>query len=1157
MREGHEPKGVARRSVLKAGGAGMALGALPLGGSFWTTASAAEPDDSRLAAAFAAPGADAKPGVYWYWMGGAVTKEGLSRDLEEMKEAGISRAMVFSIGQGGDNPQVVPPADALTPTWWAMVEHAAREAERLDMQLGLNMCDGWATAAGPWITPELSMQHVVWTDRLLDGGGVHDFVMPQPEAKLDYYRDIALLAVPIEPDWEATSASRKAQVTSNLPVTDLARLADPLNGAQVVETQDAGWIQFAFDAPFTLRSVTVRTENATSGYSPGVYRAANSLWVEACDDGSTFRPVGRLDYPYHGWHTDMTSLTHAVPPTTARYFRLVHRPEGPFPYEEDRDFGQDTALKLSSIALSAMPGIHHLPTKSAQQWGHSRPMSSADLPDPLCVDPERIVDLSSEMDASGRLRWRSPEGRWRLIRLGYTTTGASNSAAGLGQGLECDRFNANAAKLQFEKWFERVREGTAPAGMRTIRTLHVDSWEAGTQNWSPGFPEQFEALRGYSLRPYLATLAGVPVASAEASEAFLFDLRRTIGELSLSEFYGVVSNLAHEAGCTFSGEPQNPTFPAEGLGYARYLDMPMGEFWYTSPRNDKPTDVKEAVSGARIYGKDVIGAEAFTDVLMDWREHPFRWKALGDHNFCEGINRFLLHVWAMQPWPGRGPGMTLNGIGSHAAYTQSWWELGTAWLAYLARCQSLLQQGRAVADVAYFIGEDVPTRALLPARLNPPLPAGYAYDSIDRHALVELARVEDGDIVLPSGARYRLLVLPDAPRMTLPLAQALQKLVAAGATVVGPRPVGSPSLSGGTAADAEVRQLAASLWRAPGNTPRPAAGTVLELDRLEPLLAEMGLQPDLLVEGADRIEWIHRRGPGWDLYFLSNQAEETAQFIVQARMADRQPELWDPDRAEKRTAGLWTSEGGVTRVPLSLAPAGSAFLLFRRAAGSEGLAALAPAANAPPVVLEGKTPIALVENPGRWTVRGRNGRSSVLSVDHVPAPLPIAGPWLVSFAERLPAPKTIRMDDLVSWSEASDPDIRFYSGLATYRTTFAAPPRRDGSTRFYLDLGTVEQLASVRLNGEMLGTLWAPPFQIEVSDHLRERNVLEITVANTWRNRLIGDHGKPPEERVTHVVPMLRKGEPWLPGGEGDDTLDPAGLLGPVRLVARLAVPIS
>ena len=1185
-----------RREFLRLAAGGLAAAGLPLPGAGLRDAQAAATparaahivrahSREELAAVFASPPESASPGAYWYWLGGQVTRAGITADLTAMQAAGISTPILFSIGKSGPDTLIHPPADALTPHWWELVAHAAAECERLGMLLALNDCDGWATASGPWITPELSMQCVVWSQRTVSGGEPIGGPLPQPPARRDYYRDIATLALPWPAEWDETSFTRRARVTTDLPlkVAAPARISDPDNREQVVDWRRVpddrpSWIEYAFDRPFTLRSITVRTPSPP-GFAPGVYRAANSLVVEASDDGNTFRRIGALEYPKHGWQTDLTTLTHALPQTTARYFRLVHHPIAPQPYEEEYDFGQDARLRLFSVVLASEPRIHQLPGKSGAQWAISRRTTAADIPDDVCVPLANIVDLSGRLRPDGTLEWTPPAGRWRLLRIGYTTTGAQNSAAGGAQGLECDRFSSAAATLQFQSWFGQAltRVGPRLAG-KVLHVMHVDSWEAGAQNWSPEFAAGFQRLRGYDLLPYIAVMTGVPLVSADVSERVLHDVRRTINDLMDTEFFRTMGELAHHHGCVFSAEPPNPTFPADGMQHFQYVDRPMGEFWLHTPRNDKPTDIKDAVCAARLYGKPYAQAESFTEGLITWDEHPFMLKPLGDHNYCQGIGRLFLHVYAQQPWLHREPGITLNGIGTFFSRTQTWWRPGKAWLDYMRRCQALLQQGHAVADVCYFNGENIPARAFLRRQLSVPLPQGYAFDTINRDALRRLASVSDGEIALPGGARYRVLVLPDSDLSSPEIAQRLRALVHAGATVVGPPPRRSPSLAGYPAADRAVAAVAQELWGdldgGARTERRVGAGRVIWGRPLAAILEEAGRPPDVAVDSPPDIAWTHRRMADWDLYFLSNPSAAARRLEVSFRVAGRVPEIWHPDTGDSETLALWREEKGRTSVPLHLDPYGSAFVLFaRRSHGVSHYVSIHPGRqNAGPAdavrLLEsaGRTR-ALVSAAGHWALQSAAGDRTPLAVAHLPAPVPLTGPWQLTFPRRTAAEQgsrparavRVRLTDLISWSELSDPDGRYFSGTALYRTQFELPAALLGSGRelaldLWLDLGEVCEMAAVRVNGMELGVLWKPPFAVDITAAARPgRNSLTLRVTNTWRNRLIGDHGKPAGERATFVVPLLRKGQPWLPGGPGVE-LARAGLLGPVtvRSIARV-----
>jgi alpha-L-rhamnosidase len=1146
-------------------------------------------DARGLVGAFANPPQGAGPGAYWYWLGGNVTRAGITADLEAMHAAGIWNPMLFAIGKSGPDTLIKPPADALTPVWWELVEHAASEAARLGLILSLNCCDGWATASGPWITPELSMQCVVWSEQTIDGGRHFDGTLAKPAAKHDYYREIATIALPYPREWEETSFTRRASIATNLPlkVPDTAVLSDPDNTSEVVDTQQPGWIDYTFDTPFTLRSIRVHTP-AAPGYAPGVYRAANSLEVQASDDGKTFRRIGALEYPRHGWQTDLTTLTHSLPQTTARYFRLVHREIPPQPYEEEYDFGQDTRLRFFSIVLSSEPRIHHPQGKSGAQWALSRRTRPEDLPDSACVPLRDIVDLTSRLDPTGRVVWEAPPGRWRILRIGYTTTGTQNSAAGGAQGLECDRFSPAAARLQFDSWFGRAlhRVGPSLAG-KVLHVLHVDSWEAGAQNWSPDFAAGFRELRGYDLLPYIATMTGVPVASADVSERVLLDVRRTINDLMQRGFFQTLASLAHRNGCLFSAEPANPTFPADGLEHISQVDWPMGEFWLNTPRNDKPTDIKDAVCGSRLYGKRIAAAESFTQGLMQWDEHPFTFKALGDRIYCEGINRFMLHVYAHQPWLDRAPGITLNGIGTFFSRTQTWWRPGRAWFDYLRRCQALLQEGLAVADVCYFTGENVPARALLPRQLSVAIPEGYAYDCINRDGLLHQTEVREGWIALRSGGRYRVLVLPNDVLMTPEIATRLRDLARAGALIMGPRPQCSPSLMGFPAADATVREVAIELWGDDSDGTqhtdrRVGSGRVVWGKPLDEVLTEASVPADFTVlagagtlvgatapgvspsstssSGLPTVHWTHRRGSGWDLYFLSNPSNQPLTIGAAFRVIGRRPELWHADSGETSKLALWHEEAGRTVVPLSLDPGGSVFVIFAQPTGRKPFFTAISGANSGAVQLDERNGrvAATVSQEGAWALHTHDDDKREFAVRELPGAVALDGPWIARFADRVDRPIELTLHTLASWTEQGEENVKYYSGTALYTTDFSLSREQTGQAqRLFLELGEVRDLVEIRVNGQHIGVLWKPPFTVEITRAVHAGdNKLELAVTNTWRNRLIGDYGKEPGERTTFVVPPLRLGKPWLPGGAGA-VPSPAGLLGPVRIRCAAVVAIT
>ncbi len=1181
------------------------------------------PDDTA-AALFINPPAEAGPWVVWHWTTANQTREGVTADLEGMAAMGIAGASLFSFPPGessfrGPGTVVENPSAPLTPEWFELVHHAVSEAGRLGITLALQISAGWATAGGDWIQPEDSQQQIVWSEESVAGGQSFSGVLQrprraneqdtEPQSWRDYYRDLAVLALPVPADWGETNVTRDAALTATLPVKDAAKLTDITSRELMIDTDQAGHIQFSFDAPFTLRSIRMNPGSRSANTFFGVYnRPAHSLEIQASDDGVSFRVVGALEPMAHSWQTRLSSLTHAVPETTARHFRLVYHPGPPIGYDEHMQsgsyrgsggFGFETGevsdvpmlqmidpLLISSLALSSTPVVHHWEGKTALVWGMSRRITDTEMPASACVSMDSLVDLSDRMGPDGQLDWEAPPGStWRILRFGYTTMAETNGE-GIGQGLECDKLSAAGARASFNGWFARVIDDIGPelAG-RVLTMLNVDSWECGSQNWSPVMRNEFRARRGYDVLRYLPTMAGIPLESADTTESFLFDLRRTIADLISDNFVATLNDLAQSRGAQMQMEAVPPGMISDGMSVHKHVDVTAGEFWVTAWQNWKPCDIAEAAHGAHIYGKRIVMAEAFTGG-GDWKEHPYDLKAMGDLHFADGINRFMLHLWAAQPYPGRVPGQT-GAAGTYINQHTTWFTPGKAWIDYLRRCQVLLQSGQPVRDVAYFIGEAVPCRALIPPRYgsffvtDPPLPEGYAYDSINRDVLLHHARAEDGMLVLDSGMRYRVLVLRPGPWLTPQTLHKVRELVRAGVTVVGDRPSASPSLDMADFAGNEVSALAQELWGDPSGA-QPGSrsvgnGRLFSGAPMDVVLTEIDLQPDLLFHDVVRTDsgapyvatshepdgidptlygaarqgwglvWNHKRDGEMDFYFLSNQEQFPLSCEVSFRVDDRVPECWHPDTGRIEDAPVWNAEGGRTRLPLDFDPAGSVFVVFRRSSrGLDPIVSVTGDSGRRDLCLQ-MTPDGLerwAAASGQWNLRTRRGFVSTVSAANVPAPRRIDGPWQVTFPLLSGTVRRVNLEP-GSWTTHRDPEISHFSGTATYRKSIDLPAAQE-NTRLFLDLGDIKNLARVRLNGNDLGVVWKPPYRVEISPAaVPGDNQLEVELTNTWHNRLVRDAGLQENDRQT-----------WLLGSgpSADATLELAGLLGPVRIVTEVRV---
>ena len=602
------------------------------------------------------------------------------------------------------------------------------------------------------------------------------------------------------------------------------------------------------------------------------------------------------------------------------------------------------------IAVLAMPApegkarIAEIEGKSSVTPQHfpPQPAKFASLPAGSVIPRNRIVDLTGTMDAGGKLAWDVPEGKWLVLRFGHTSTGVENHPAPTaGLGLECDKLSKAAAEAQFNGLMGRlIAENRLLSGQgKALVATHIDSWETGSQNWTPRMREEFQKRRGYDLLPLLPTFTGRVVDSLAVSERFLWDLRQTVSDMLIENYAGHIRALANRHGLRLSIEAYDGV-PCDEMTYAGQADEPMSEFW-SWDKFGAAYSCTEMASAAHVYGKRILGAEAFTATDGEkWLGHPAYIKDLGDWAFCEGINRFVFHRYAMQPWtnPNRAPGMSMGPWGLHYERTQTWWDQSRAWHEYLARCQHLLRQGLFVADVCYLQPEGAPRRFAPPptAMIAPFVRGGYNFDGCTPEVVLTRMSVKDGRIVLPDGMSYRVLVLPQVDTMTPALLGKIKELVEAGATVLGPRPLASPSLSDYPQCDQNVRQLADAIWGdcngAAVQEHQLGRGRVVWGPTPEKLLAGSGVPPDFTA--TPRLRCIHRRAGGTDLYFVANPATRSVLATATFRTGGSRPELWWPDSGRIEPAPMFQSRGGVTNVLLPLEASGSVFVVFGRNAAA-------------------------------------------------------------------------------------------------------------------------------------------------------------------------------------------------------------------------------
>jgi hypothetical protein len=1099
-------------------------------------------DPDALESGFKNPPDSAKPRVWWHWMNGNVTREGITLDLEWMKRVGIGGIQNFDANIGNiragqrSMPQYVEKRIVYhSPEWKELERHAAAECDRLGLEMTMHSSGGWSETGGPWVKPEEAMKKLVWRETRVEGprkfsgvlaappsvnGPFQDipyrsrFGPPsEPEGPPDptYYGDSAVVAYRL-PEGEVEMADARPRVTRSGGTFDSAALFDGDLVRSVAvplpEGDEPAWIQYEFAEPFAARAFTIAVG--------GTQIPTGSL--QASEDGTAFRTLVTLPGPSE---RGIPVRTYAFPETTARFYRVVLTgvPQGRF--AALRGTSPPREVEIAELRLVSGARVNRWEAKAAfALLLEYDSVPTPKVPPAAAIPRTGVVDLTSKMSPDGRLDWDVPEGRWAILRMGYSLTGQKNGPAPPeATGFEVDKLNRAHVASYLRSYLAPVAEAMGPLFGKSFQYLLMDSWEAGLQNWTEEMLDEFARRRGYDPKPYLPVLTGRIVDSADVSERFLWDFRRTIADMLADYHYEWPATLLHERGLKLYAEAAGTGSPMfqDALQNKGRVDIPMGEFWTVAPgeghRASHVMDVHEAASAAHIYGKPLVATESFTSFVPGWNDPPADLKWLGDHFMAMGVNRFVIHTSVHQPFVDRAPGFTLGPFGQHYTRNNTWAEPSKAWISYLTRASYMLQQGLFVGDLAYYYGEGAPATTYKGPQTipDPAPPEGYAYDYLNTEVLLEPMSVENGRLVLPDGMSYRVLVLPaTVDRLTLPVMRKIRDLVAAGATVVGPKPVGSPSLVGYPESDAEVRALANEVWGAcDGRTITEhalGAGRVYWGQSLEEVLAALETPPDLEYTRPGfhtTVDWIHRRTADTDIYFVANQRNRVEDLEVRVRVEGKAAEVWQPETGEIGPA-TYSIEEGRTTVSLRLGPSESVFVVFRGKAASP-----------------------------TWTVP-RETSTEIAT---------LKGPWDVTFPEGWGAPPKIQLDSLSSWTTYPDDGVKYFSGTATYTRTFEAPESWfQDSGKLVLDLGRVKEIAEVSLNGQPLGIAWRPPFRVDATAALKPgENRLEIKITNLWVNRLVGD--EQPEAEKKYTFSTFR---PYTK----DSPLLESGLLGPVTVDA-------
>ncbi len=1060
---------------------------------------------------FANPPDATRPRCYWYWMDGNITKEGITKDLEAMKRVGIGEGYIGVIsGQSGATPN--PDPKALTDPWWGFIEHAIREGSRLGVDIGVFNSPGWSQSGGPWVKPSQAMRHVALPETRLHGPQHFEGKLSAPAGD---FQDLAVLAFPLP-----AGEGELAKISARTPTT----------------------VSFEMPVPFTARSLTVRP--------PGAINVAAEL--QASDDGKLYRTIKKFTIDRHNLAVNvgpvpLAPIVAAFPATTARFFRLNFSAGC-----DPGDLQLAAAARIESVAEKSLQKMFQdpLPPFDFYQWPTQAEPDLATL----ALQPQAVRDLSKMLTADGTLRWDVPAGDWIVLRTAMVPTGTKNSPAPEeATGLEVDKMNRAALKTHFDAYIGNLLKRMPAADRKAWKHVVADSYEMGPQNWTDGFGADFLKRYGYDPLRFLPVLTGRIVGSVDQSNRFLWDLRRLVADRVARDYVGGLRDLCHQNGMKMWLENYGHWgFPAEFLSYGGACDEVSGEFWVSGDLGR--VELRDAASAAHTYDKPIVWAEAFTGGPA-FVNTPRDLKARGDWAFCEGINQFVLHVYIHQPREDRKPGINA-GFGTEFNRHNTWFEQSKSWIDYQRRCSVMLQAGKHVADVAYFIGEDAPKMA---GAQQPPLAAGHDFDYINADVIENRLSVKDGRFILPDGMSYRLLVLPQSTTMRPALLQKIRELVAAGGSVLGPAPEHSPSLENFPACDAEVKKIATELW---------GGGRVLHDIGLAEAFQRLKVPADVIVP--EGMLWKHRQDAATDIYFLSNQKAQARSETISFRVKAGAPALWWPDSGKIEPLPF-TVKDGRTTLSLNFDSAGSVFVVFGRNVAPptaitaknsgkleirhavyeavDGAGSLDVTARLTAAIHDGRLSLAAANDalggePALLHVKQlrvdfvSNGVAGSVTVAEngwlqLPPGQPIAGPWQVKFPD-----KRVAFDKLMSWTGHADASIKYFSGSATYTNNFKIA---DVKSRVTLDLGQVEKMATVSVNGRAFPTLWTYPYRIDITSALKPgTNELAVTITNPWNNRLVGDAAQPAKQRQTSIT---------TPSVNAATPLQAAGLLGPVTLI--------
>lgn len=1029
----------------------------------------------------------AKPRTWMHVMSGNMSKEGMTKDLEAISDAGIGGILLFNIAQG------IPygPITYNSLEHHDMLKHTAQECERLGLSFGFHNCAGWSSSGGPWIRPEESMKMLVYSQTVVNGGNVRT-TLSQPTVREGFYKDVAVLAYPAS-SADIVDVECLPHISSSDKTFDVNIACDGQIGVTTLlrkSKNSEAYVLFDYARQMSISSVFISTTDRSGKVS---------LWTS--DDGVTY--CKQIDLTQVRVGKNEWCFLDSFDPIDARYFKLV----------------SEGILTVKEIKLSASGWVDDYLNKNCMgRKDDDKIKATRILSEDMVIKKESVIDLTSSFSGNGEFSAVLPEGKWTIMRIGYTSTGAFNHpASDSGRGLECDKFDPKVVEKHFNAFSQKVIDNVKDVAPHALQYIEVDSYEMGGQNWTDDFERIFKEKKGYDLRSFLPLVLGKYMEDEATIEAVLADFREVCCDLMNNNYFGKFVELCHKNGLQCYGEPYG-FGPFDELEVGGLCDIPMGEFWMNRPNSI----VRSAVSSAHIYEKNVISAESFTsESQINWKGHPAMAKPSGDKVWKEGVNEFMFHRFAHQPNTHVRPGMTMNRWGFHFDRTQTWWNnAGMDWFKYIARGSYMLRLGVPVTDVLVFVGDGSPSS-------SPSIDfEGLKSDAVNADVLCNRISVKNRKMVLSNGTAYQVLYLNNCRQLTIKTLKRICELAEQGVPVIGNLP---EKISG-------YRSLHNSLDEMEGlvNRIRKCKNYYPE-NKQKDLLAGEQIRKDfeLLEPSEISMDFAHRHlSDGSDIYFISNPDSVSHHFVCDFRVSNRLPELWKAMDGKICEADIYEiKEDGRTTVAMDLEGYESVFVVFRHTA---------------------------VEKKRSFRYASDEIRVEEMNTD-----------WKIEFQKDYGYEAVVNWEHLIDWSLSDDEKVRYYSGTAIYRKDLQVDAQTlNRSNCAILDLGHVYICAEVFVNGKLVDVKWMAPFHVDIHAYLQSGvNEIEIRTTNQWTNRLIGDERFPKQDggyKRDAPFPQLKMPE-WyvknqpLPEGlrmtfctgqfyKDGDPLIPAGLVGPVNI---------